>query len=136
MTKHYPLTAPAAKPDTILRWKRRTSITRGIVVKNDAAEISPHGIVCSPWKRAIPTGIVCFEGSVIMRSARKNSFHACIKQRIAAVKMPGADRGSATCLKAFSLEHPSTRAANSKSLGISRKKTASIHVTRGREIAT
>ena len=39
----YPLTAPAVRPARILRWKMRTSTTKGIVTITEAARMLPHG---------------------------------------------------------------------------------------------
>ena len=66
------------------------SATKGKVAIVEAAAISPQGMVYSPGKRAMPTGSVCTAGYVSMISAKKNSFQAWMKTRIAAVKTPGA----------------------------------------------
>ena len=41
----YPLTAPAVRPETIRRWKIRTSITSGTVTTTAAAACAPKSVV-------------------------------------------------------------------------------------------
>jgi hypothetical protein len=68
----------------------------GSVASVEAPAISPHGMVYSPGKSAMPTGSVWTLGSVIMMRAKKNSFQEWMKTRRAAVRIPGAAKGKIT----------------------------------------
>ena len=63
--------------------------------------------------------------------ANRKSFQAKMNTRIAEVKTPGAASGAMTCRNAWKGVAPSTRAALSRSHGISRKKAESVHIASG-----
>ena len=64
--------------------------------------------------------------------ANRKSFQAKMNTRMAAVNTPGAARGAITLRKAWKGVAPSTRAALSRSQGISRKKADSVQMASGR----
>jgi len=62
----------------------------GATAITDAAMIDPHGIC--PWtpsKRAIPTGMVRAELSVVSIRAKRNSLNENINDKMKAEKRPG-----------------------------------------------
>ena len=65
--------------------------------------------------------------------ANRKSFQQKMKTRIAAVNTPGAASGMMTLRKAWNGVAPSTRAACSRSHGISRKNATSVYIASGRE---
>src|SRR5689334_25017148 len=89
----------------------------------DAAEIDPYGIWCSvaPVKKEIAAGTVRARVDEVRVTASRNSFQEAMKARMAAVAMPGAASGMTTLRNAWKRVAPSTRAASSRSFGISRK---------------
>src|ERR687886_504139 len=100
-----PFTAPDVRPATIFRWNKRTSTTAGTgrALSVDVSEIP-----------------------------KTKSFQAKKKVRMAAVKTPGAARGTITLRNACHGVAPSIWAACSISHGISRKKAESVQIAKGR----
>ena len=76
-------------------------------------------------------------GSVIVSfppriSTKMKLFHDAMKLRIVAATIPGRLSGSTIRTKVPTREHPSIRAASSRSRGMSSKKPAMIQMMRGR----
>jgi hypothetical protein len=63
--------------------------------------------------------------------AKRKSFQAKMKTRMAEVNTPGAASGAITLRNAWNGVAPSTRAALSRSHGISRKKAESVQIASG-----
>ena len=99
----------------------------GTVTTTAAAAIEPVGWVNedSPVKKASAAGTVREASEEVSEIAKRKSFQAKMKTRIAAVKTPGAASGTITFVKAWNGVAPSTSAACSSSQGISRKKADS-----------
>src|SRR5258708_13755536 len=70
-------------------------------------------------------------GRLMKVRAKRKSFHAWMKSRIAAVKTPGAESGTVIFQKACMRVAPSTRADSSSSLGNSLKKAVSVQMQMG-----
>src|SRR5215211_8844865 len=83
----------------------------GIEMMTDAALIVPSGFSNSvePVKNAIAAGTVRAFGDEVSVTARRNSFQAKMKVRIAVVAMPGAASGITIFVNAWKLDRKSTR---------------------------
>ena len=81
----------------------------------------------------MPTDSVRLLTRFIIVNASRNSSHALMNARIAAVKTPGADSGITTRNSAPTREQPSTIAAASRSAGMSWKKLAITSVHTGND---
>src|SRR3954452_14426705 len=129
-----PLTAPAVRPATILRWKTSTRITTGIVTTTEAAMIAVIGDWnCeAPVKNERAAGTVRALSVDVSEIARRNSFQQKKKVRIAVVNTPGAASGTMTLRNACQAVAPSTCAACSISHGICRKKADMVQIDSGR----
>src|SRR5918911_5510722 len=130
-----PLTAPLVRPATIRRWKTRTMMMTGMVTTTDAAAIAVMG----DWKFEAPVKNTSAAGTVrallvdVRDTPNTKSFHPAKNVRIAAVKVPGAARGTMTLRNACQFVAPSTWAACSISQGISRKNAESTQIDSGSE---
>ena len=80
----------------------------------------------SPVKNASAAGTVREASELVSEIAKRKSFQAKMKTRIAAVKTPGAASGTITLRNAWNGVAPSTWAACSRSHGISRKKATRV----------
>ena len=80
----------------------------------------------SPVKNASAAGTVREASELVSEIAKRKSFQAKMKTRIAAVNMPGAASGTITLRNAWNGVAPSTWAACSSSHGISRKKATRV----------
>src|SRR5688572_16532385 len=100
----------------------------GTVTITAAAAIEPVGWVKveSPVKKASAAGTVREASDEVSEIAKRKSFQAKMKTRIAAVNMPGAASGTITLVKAWKGVAPSTWAAFSRSQGISRKNATRV----------
>src|ERR671931_504906 len=96
----------------------------GIVTTIAAAAIDPVGwLNCeAPGNSAIAAGTVWAAVVEVSEKAKRKSFQAKMKTRIAVVNIPGAASGAMTLRNACAGVAPSTCAACSRSHGISRKK--------------
>jgi hypothetical protein len=78
------------------------------------------------------TTAIVFEATVLLKgNAKRNSFHAPIKVKMQPAAKPGAESGNTIFRRTCNLLQPSTRAACSRSIGISRKKTVKIQTRNG-----
>src|SRR5829696_760217 len=115
------------------RWKTSTMMMMGIVTTTAAAAMEPVG--CSncelPEKNASAAGTVRAYSVDVSVMAKRKSFQAKMNTRMADVKIPGAASGAITLRKAWKGVAPSTRAALSRSHGISRKKAESVQMASG-----
>jgi acetaldehyde dehydrogenase (acetylating) len=98
----------------------------GMMAITISADISPHMMEVGAWKEESCTVTVLATSRVRMR-ANINSFQENIKQKMAVTTIPGATRGKTILIMALTLEHPSTIAASSMSLGNSSKKPVNSH---------
>src|SRR5881398_1565957 len=91
----YPLTAPAVRPATMRRWKISTMMMIGTVTTTAAAAIAAIGWSnCeAPVKNASVAGTVRALVVLVSVLAKRKSFQAKMKTRIAAVNVPGAASG-------------------------------------------
>src|SRR6185503_11910026 len=130
----YPLTAPAVRPETILRWNARTRMTSGKVTITDAAMMLPHGSSCAlaPLIRAMPTGTVRSLLVSVKVSANRNSFHAAMNASRPVVTRAGHISGMNTRVMMTHGDAPSRIAASSSSLGSSRMNVVSTQTVNGR----
>src|SRR5262245_55081993 len=105
----------------------------GTVTTTEAAAMAPAGWSnCDePVKKASAAGTVRARSVEVSDAANRKSFQAKMKTRIAAVTMPGAASGAITLRKAWNGVAPSTRAALSRSHGISRKKADNVQMANG-----
>src|SRR3954453_4003731 len=115
------------------RWKTSTMMMIGMVTTTEAAAIEPAGKSnCElPVKNAIAAGTVRARLVDVSDVANRKSFQAKMKTRIAEVKTPGAARGAMIRRNAWNGVAPSTRAALSRSHGISRKNADSVQMASG-----
>src|SRR5829696_1387326 len=115
------------------RWKTSTMMMIGMVTTTAAAAMDPVG--CSNWespeKNARAAGTVRARSVDVSVMANRKSFQAKMNTRMAEVNTPGAASGAITLRKAWNGVAPSTRAALSRSHGISRKKADSVQMANG-----
>lgn len=118
----YSLTAPAVSPDTIYFCIKIKIITIGIIRQTPNARILFHCVPYFVWKLLIIVVIGQSEESEIKAIEYTRSFHAKIKEKIAAVARPGRETGTIILTNAPNIVHPSTLAASSTDLGRDAKK--------------
>jgi len=110
---HQPFTAPEVKPATILRWNSRTITRIGTVTITAAAANVDTGALnwSGPTKNAscAVTGLAAVVE--VSETPKTKSFQAKKNVKIAAVKTPGAARGTITFRNACHEVAPSTWAA-------------------------
>ena len=109
-------------------------MTTGMVTMTAAAEMAAAGRwnCDAPVKKARAAGTGRAASVEVREMANTKSFQAKKNARMAAVKTPGAARGTITFRKACQAVAPSTWAACYISQGISRKNAASVQIDSGR----
>ena len=83
------------RPWTKCFWIKVARMNIGSMIMIPAAEIRCQSTPSSAWNIDKPTGIVTAL-FVVMMTAKRNSFHARMKQKIAAVMTPGSYMGRTT----------------------------------------
>src|SRR5262245_41508507 len=108
-------------------------MTTGTVTTTEAVASWEYGGLngSDPTKKDICAGTVRAAVVDVSEMASTNSFQAKKNVRIAAVKTPGAARGTITLRNACHDVAPSTWAACSISQGISRKKADRVQIASG-----
>src|SRR3954454_9169355 len=116
------------------RWNTSTMMMIGIVTTTAAAAMDPVGCSnCeSPEENANAAGTVRARSVDVNVMAKRKSFQAKMKTRMAEVNTPGAASGAITLRKAWNGVAPSTRAALSRSHGISRKNADRVQMAIGK----
>ena len=99
----------------------RKIIRIGRMERTAPANIGPCCIVCSPWKRARPTGSVCMFWLLVISIGHRKSFQLYMKWKTASVDSDETTTGMMILKKIPNSDSPSILPASMRSFGTERK---------------